>query len=178
MRQPFVSDRDGLRSLEAYREFQAVRVGDGPTICAALAFAMPKTVTGITEMTGTDAHVIVVDADGNMIVISQAVGLQEAEKTMTSPITLDLEGVPLKTTLRLLLTSASRAGLDRISLISAGGSPSAALRRSPPSSRAISNSRRFETTERGISSVMSSVDTHWSRCLIISQAGLVPAALE
>ncbi len=31
------------------------------------------------------------------------VGLQEAEKTMTSPITLDLEGVALKTTLRLLL---------------------------------------------------------------------------
>ena len=31
------------------------------------------------------------------------VGLQEAEKTMTSPVTLDLEGVPLKSTLRLLL---------------------------------------------------------------------------
>ena len=31
------------------------------------------------------------------------VGLQEAEKTMQSPVTLDLEGVPLKTTLRLLL---------------------------------------------------------------------------
>src|SRR5436305_14652287 len=31
------------------------------------------------------------------------VGLQEAEKTLTSPITLELEGVPLKTTLRLLL---------------------------------------------------------------------------
>ncbi len=31
------------------------------------------------------------------------VGLQEAEKTMTSPVQLDLEGVPLKTTLRLLL---------------------------------------------------------------------------
>jgi RNA polymerase sigma factor (sigma-70 family) len=31
------------------------------------------------------------------------VGLNEAEKTMTSPVQLDLEGVPLKTTLRLLL---------------------------------------------------------------------------
>jgi hypothetical protein len=31
------------------------------------------------------------------------VGLNEAEKTMTSPVMLDLEGVPLKTTLRLLL---------------------------------------------------------------------------
>jgi hypothetical protein len=29
--------------------------------------------------------------------------LQEAEKTLTSPVQLDLEGVPLKTTLRLLL---------------------------------------------------------------------------
>lgn len=31
------------------------------------------------------------------------VGLQEAEKTMSSPVTLELEGVPLKTTLRLIL---------------------------------------------------------------------------
>ncbi len=31
------------------------------------------------------------------------VGLQEAEKTMTSPVTIDLEGVPLKTTLGLVL---------------------------------------------------------------------------
>ncbi|MBY0397793.1 MAG: hypothetical protein K2X91_15170, partial [Thermoleophilia bacterium] len=31
------------------------------------------------------------------------VGLQEAEQTLTSPVTLDLEGVPLKTTLRLIL---------------------------------------------------------------------------
>ena len=30
-------------------------------------------------------------------------GLNEAEKTMTSPVTLDVEGVPLKTTLRLML---------------------------------------------------------------------------
>jgi hypothetical protein len=30
-------------------------------------------------------------------------GLQEADKTMQSPVTLDLDGVPLKTTLRLLL---------------------------------------------------------------------------
>ena len=31
------------------------------------------------------------------------VGLQEAEKTITSPVTLDLEGIPLKTSLRLIL---------------------------------------------------------------------------
>ncbi len=31
------------------------------------------------------------------------VGLAEAEQTLTSPITMDLEGVPLKTTLRLIL---------------------------------------------------------------------------
>jgi hypothetical protein len=31
------------------------------------------------------------------------VGLADAEKTLTSPITIDLEGVPLKTTLRLIL---------------------------------------------------------------------------
>src|SRR6202042_3036188 len=30
-------------------------------------------------------------------------GLYAAEKTMTSPVTLDVEGVPLKTTLRLML---------------------------------------------------------------------------
>src|SRR5208283_3434403 len=30
-------------------------------------------------------------------------GMQEADKTLTSPVSIDLEGVPLKTTLRLLL---------------------------------------------------------------------------
>ena len=44
------------------------------------------------------------------------IGLYEAEKTMTSPVTLDVEGVPLKTTLRLVLnqlglTYAVRDGL-------------------------------------------------------------------
>jgi hypothetical protein len=41
--------------------------------------------------------------DNGIPIYVDPVGLQEAEKTMTSPITLDLEGVPLKTTLRLLL---------------------------------------------------------------------------
>jgi hypothetical protein len=35
------------------------------------------------------------------------VGLNEVEKTMTSPVTLDLEGVPLRITLRLLLKQLS-----------------------------------------------------------------------
>ena len=44
--------------------------------------------------------------DGAVIPIYvDPVGLQEAEKTMTSPITIDLEGVPLETTLRLVLRS-------------------------------------------------------------------------
>ncbi len=42
-------------------------------------------------------------SDSGIPIYVDPVGLQEAEKTMTSPITLDLEGVPLKTTLRLLL---------------------------------------------------------------------------
>ncbi|AGA25705.1 RNA polymerase sigma factor [Singulisphaera acidiphila] len=37
------------------------------------------------------------------------VGLQEAKKTMSSPVTLDLEGVPLKTTLRLILKQVGLA---------------------------------------------------------------------
>jgi hypothetical protein len=41
--------------------------------------------------------------DSGIPIYVDPVGLQEAEKTMTSPVTLDLEGVPLKTTLRLLL---------------------------------------------------------------------------
>ena len=41
--------------------------------------------------------------DNGIPIYVDPVGLQEAEKTMTSPITLDLEGVPLKTTLRLML---------------------------------------------------------------------------
>lgn len=41
--------------------------------------------------------------DQGIAIYVDPVGLQEAEKTMTSPVMLDLEGVPLKTTLRLLL---------------------------------------------------------------------------
>ena len=41
--------------------------------------------------------------DNGIPIYVDPVGLNEAEKSMTSPVTLDLEGVPLKTTLRLLL---------------------------------------------------------------------------
>lgn len=41
--------------------------------------------------------------DSGIPIYVDPVGLQEAEKTMTSPVQLDLEGVPLKTTLRLML---------------------------------------------------------------------------
>ncbi len=41
--------------------------------------------------------------DSGIPIYVDPVGLQEAEKTTTSPVTIDLEGVPLKTTLRLLL---------------------------------------------------------------------------
>ena len=41
--------------------------------------------------------------DSGIPIYVDPVGLQEAEKTITSPVQLDLEGVPLKTTLRLLL---------------------------------------------------------------------------
>ncbi len=41
--------------------------------------------------------------DNGIPIYVDPVGLNEAEKTMSSPVTLDLEGVPLKTTLRLLL---------------------------------------------------------------------------
>lgn len=41
--------------------------------------------------------------DNGIPIYVDPVGLQDAEKTMTSPVILDLEGVPLKTTLRLML---------------------------------------------------------------------------
>ena len=44
------------------------------------------------------------DADDSGIPIYvDPLGMQEADKTLTSPVSIDLEGVPLKTTLRLLL---------------------------------------------------------------------------
>src|ERR1700736_1150020 len=50
------------------------------------------------------------------------------------------------------------------------GSPVAAFSTSPPPSRAISASRRFETAERGISLATStSAEANSSRCLISSQ---------
>ena len=45
--------------------------------------------------------------DSGIPIYVDPVGLQEAEKTITSPVTLDLEGVPLKTTLRLILKQLS-----------------------------------------------------------------------
>jgi hypothetical protein len=64
--------------------------------------------------------------DGGIPIYVDPVGLQEAEKTMQSPVSIDLEGVPLRTTLRLalrqlemdyvirdgLLVVTSLAGLD------------------------------------------------------------------
>ena len=41
--------------------------------------------------------------DSGIPIYVDPLGLQEADKTLTSPISIDLEGVPLKTTLRLLL---------------------------------------------------------------------------
>jgi hypothetical protein len=41
--------------------------------------------------------------DPGIPIYMDPVGFQEAERTMTSPVALDLEGVPLKTTLRLML---------------------------------------------------------------------------
>lgn len=41
--------------------------------------------------------------DAGISIYVDPIGLQEAEKTLTSTIMIDLEGVPLKTTLRLLL---------------------------------------------------------------------------
>ena len=41
--------------------------------------------------------------DAGLPIYVDPVGLKEAEKTMTSPVSIDLEGVPLKTTLRLIL---------------------------------------------------------------------------
>jgi hypothetical protein len=41
---------------------------------------------------------------GGIPIYVDPIGLQEAEKTMTSPVSIDLEGVPLRRTLQLLLT--------------------------------------------------------------------------
>jgi len=41
--------------------------------------------------------------DSGIPIYVDPLGMQEADKTLTSPVSIDLEGVPLKTTLRLLL---------------------------------------------------------------------------
>ncbi len=41
--------------------------------------------------------------DNGIPIYVDPIGLQEADKTMTSPVSVDLDGVPLKTTLRLIL---------------------------------------------------------------------------
>ena len=66
--------------------------------------------------------------DNGMPIYVDPVGLNEAGKTMVSPVTLDLEGVPLKTTLRLLLkqlglTYTVKAGLLTITAESSDNQP-------------------------------------------------------
>ena len=68
--------------------------------------------------------------DNGIPIYVDPVGLNEAEKTMTSPVTLDLEGVPLKTTLRLLLKQLGliysvKDGLLMITAESSEDSPTA-----------------------------------------------------
>src|SRR5262245_45558953 len=69
----------------------------------------------------------------------------------------------------------SRFSLD-LTCDLAEGSPVEAFSTSPPSSRAISASRRLLTTERGFSVAMSLLDAKRSRCLMSSQdlSGLAP----
>ena len=70
--------------------------------------------------------------DNGIPIYVDPVGLQEAEKTMTSRVTIDLEGVPLKTTLRLVLkqlglTYAVKDGLLTITSESSEDSPTPVL---------------------------------------------------
>jgi hypothetical protein len=59
---------------------------------------------------------------------------------------------------------------ETLALVFIAGSPVAAFSTSPPSARAISDRRRFETAERGISSATSTLlEANSSRCLIKSQ---------
>ena len=72
--------------------------------------------------------------DGTVIPIYvDPIGLQEAEKTMSSPITLDLEGVPLETSLRLALKSLGMdyCVKDGVLYISDGESVSGVRERRP-----------------------------------------------
>src|SRR5450830_790840 len=62
-------------------------------------------------------------------------------------------------------------GFARSRSTSSTGSPVDAFSMSPPSSIAISVSSRFDTTERGRVSAMSSSETKSSRCLMRSHAG-------
>src|SRR5450631_2979531 len=64
-------------------------------------------------------------------------------------------------------------GFARSFSTSPTGSPVEAFSTSPPSSRAISVRRRFETTERGRDSATSSSDAKASRCLMRSHEGFV-----
>jgi hypothetical protein len=66
--------------------------------------------------------------DSGIPIYLDPIGLQEAEKTPTSPVAIDVNGVPLKTTLRLLLSQlglgyAVRDGVLLISDTRSASSP-------------------------------------------------------
>jgi hypothetical protein len=96
-------------------------------------------------------------ADRGMAIYVDPIGLQEAEKTMTSPVTLDLEDVPLATSLTLLL---KQLGLtysvqkDGLLVITSGSADNVAL---DPSLRMLDEIRalrlELETLRREVSIV-------------------------
>jgi hypothetical protein len=55
--------------------------------------------------------------DNGIPIYVDPIGLQDAEKTMQSPVTLDLEGLPLKTTLPLLLKQLGMSYMVRDGLM-------------------------------------------------------------
>jgi len=86
---------------------------------------------------------------GGLQIYVDPVGLQEAEKTLTSPVSIDLEGIPLRRTLQLLLAQIGMVYKveDGILFITASGSGNAKLE--PPMVTPSPLMQMQERAERG-----------------------------
>lgn len=91
---------------EQYRVESESAARSNARIQAALEQEIPMHFASETPLEDVLAHIVaeVHSPDGRKLqVYIDPIGLAECEKTATSPVSLDMDGVPLRTTLRLML---------------------------------------------------------------------------
>ncbi len=106
------ADQERNKAVRAWLDRSVpIRLGGGASLGEAI-----REIKGLTQVAGEKPIPIYVDP----------LGLQAADKTMEAPVALELEGVPLRTTLRLMLAQLGLVYLiDQWMLVITQGDPAA-----------------------------------------------------